>query len=451
MMGGHLSLRAQIIGVTGLAMLCLQVTTVVLLLDERYFTSQIQRVDDALFQFTNVAVTLEETPDYLHDSVIQANTNNQQIFSLSVSPVLTAADDSGWSAAFEETYFDSLERTSFSTSAPIISIKRVSENLQKKSEKSWAQDVISIEAQMSQGNYLYAQFAQPPVSINLQWRLLGLLFVGLLSIAGLLLLMTVALTRPLNQLTRAARAFGLGQKAIFIKETGAADIRQAAAAFNLMQDKLVEALQNQKNTLAAIGHDLRTPLTSVRVRAETLPDSPKRDKIIAKTEELAAMLEAILRFAKLQSDPAALSKQPVRLTSLVSALCSDYQSSEKECSFKVNNEPPELFIDTLNMRRALGNIIDNGLFFGSKVTVTLDIAGSHATITVQDNGPGVPAEKLAQLTKPFFRTENSRNADSGGIGMGLALAKQIIELHHGEIHFQNMENGFHVTISLPTQ
>ncbi|MDB2488662.1 HAMP domain-containing histidine kinase [Alphaproteobacteria bacterium] len=451
MMGGHLSLRAQIIGVTGLAMLCLQVTTVVLLLDERYFTSQIQQVDDALFQFANVAVTLEETPDYLHDTVIQANTNNQQIFSLSVSPVLTAADDSGWSAAFEETYFDSLERTGFLTSAPIISIKRVSENLQKKSEKSWAQDVISIEAQMSQGNYLYAQFAQPPVSINLQWRLLGLLFVGLLSIAGLLLLMTVALTRPLNQLTRAARAFGLGQKAISIKETGAADIRQAAAAFNLMQDKLVEALQNQKNTLAAIGHDLRTPLTSLRVRAETLPDSPKRDKIIAKIEELAAMLEAILRFAKLQSDPAALSKQPVRLTSLVSALCSDYQSSEKECSFKVNNEPPELFIDTLNMRRALGNIIDNGLFFGSKVTVTLDIAGSHATITVQDNGPGVPAEKLAQLTKPFFRTENSRNADSGGIGMGLALAKQIIELHHGEIHFQNLENGFHVIISLPTQ
>lgn len=448
-MTGRLSLRAQIIGVTGLAMLCLQVTTVVLLLDERYFTSQIQQVDDALYQFTNVAVTLEETPDYLHDSVIQANTDNKQIFSLNTSPVLTAADDSGWSAAFEESYFDSLERTSFSTSAPIISVRRVSENSETKSEKSWSHDVISIEAQMSQGNYLHAQFTQPPVSINLQWRLLGLLFVGLLSIAGLLLLMTVALTRPLNQLTRAAQAFGLGQKAIFIKETGAADIRQAASAFNLMQDKLVEALQNQKNTLAAIGHDLRTPLTSLRLRAETLPDSPKRDKIIAKMDELAAMLEAILRFAKLQSDPAALSKQPVQLTSFLTALCNDYQSSEKECSFKVNNEPPELFIDSLNMRRALGNIIDNGLFFGSKVTVTLDTSDLHANITVQDNGPGVPAEKLAQLTKPFFRVENSRNADGGGIGMGLALAKQIIELHHGEIYFRNLENGFIVKICLP--
>ena len=448
-MTGRLSLRAQIIGVTGLAMLCLQVTTVVLLLDERYFTSQIQQVDDALYQFTNVAVTLEETPDYLHDSVIQANTDNKQIFSLNTSPVLTAADDSGWSAAFEESYFDSLERTSFSTSAPIISVRRVSENSETKSEKSWSHDVISIEAQMSQGNYLHAQFTQPPVSINLQWRLLGLLFVGLLSIAGLLLLMTVALTRPLNQLTRAAQDFGLGQKAIFIKETGAADIRQAASAFNLMQDKLVEALQNQKNTLAAIGHDLRTPLTSLRLRAETLPDSPKRDKIIAKMDELAAMLEAILRFAKLQSDPAALSKQPVQLTSFLTALCNDYQSSEKECSFKVNNEPPELFIDSLNMRRALGNIIDNGLFFGSKVTVTLDTSDLHANITVQDNGPGVPAEKLAQLTKPFFRVENSRNADGGGIGMGLALAKQIIELHHGEIYFRNLENGFIVKICLP--
>ena len=166
-------------------------------------------------------------------------------------------------------------------------------------------------------------------------------------------------------------------------------------------------------------------------------------------DELAAMLEAILRFAKLQSDPAALSKQPVQLTSFLTALCNDYQSSEKECSFKVNNEPPELFIDSLNMRRALGNIIDNGLFFGSKVTVTLDTSDLHANITVQDNGPGVPAEKLAQLTKPFFRVENSRNADGGGIGMGLALAKQIIELHHGEIYFRNLKNGFYVKICLP--
>ena len=451
MMQGRLSLRAQIVGVTGLAMLCLQGTTVVLLLDERYFTSQIQQVDDALYQFTNVVVILEETPDFLHDSVIKANTDNQQIFSLNASPVLTAADDSGWSAAFEESYFDSLERTDFSTSAPIISVEKVSENSERKSEKVWSQDVIAIEAQISQGDYLYAQFAQPPVSINLQWRLLGLLFVGLLSVAGLLLLMTIALTRPLNQLTQAARAFGLGQKAIFIKETGSADIRQAAAAFNQMQDKLVEALENQKHTLAAIGHDLRTPLTSLRVRVETLPDSPKREKIVAKMDELAAMLEAILKFAKLQSDPAALSKQPARLTSLLSALCNDYQSSEKECSLKVNNEPPEVSIDSLNMRRALGNIIDNGLFFGSKVMVTLDNIGSHASVTIEDNGPGVPPEKLAQLTRPFFRAEISRNVSSGGIGMGLALAKQIIELHHGEISFHNHENGFHVKVLLPIQ
>ena len=158
-MQGRLSLRAQIVGVTGLAMLCLQVTTVVLLLDERYFTSQIQQVDDALYQFTNVVVILEETPDFLHDSVIKANTDNQQIFSLNASPVLTAADDSGWSAAFEESYFDSLERTDFSTSAPIISVEKVSENSERKSEKVWSQDVIAIEAQISQGDYLYAQFA----------------------------------------------------------------------------------------------------------------------------------------------------------------------------------------------------------------------------------------------------------------------------------------------------
>ena len=146
---------------------------------------------------------LEETPDFLHDSVIKANTDNQQMFSLNASPVLTAADDSGWSAAFEESYFDSLERTDFSTST-IISVEKVSENSKESLKKSGLRR-DSDKAQISQGDYLYAQFAQPPVSINLQWRLLGLLFVGLLSVAGLLLLMTMALTRPLNQLTQAAR------------------------------------------------------------------------------------------------------------------------------------------------------------------------------------------------------------------------------------------------------
>ncbi|MGB0699306.1 MAG: HAMP domain-containing sensor histidine kinase [Parvibaculales bacterium] len=445
----RLSLKVQIIAVTALAMLCLQITTVALLLDERYFISQVQQVDDALYRFTTIAVTLEETPDYLHDSVIQANSDNQQILSLNAGPKLTAADDSGWAAAFEDSYFDNLERTDFSISAPIIALDQVTGTSANQSGKSWTQNVISIEAQLSQGNFLYAQFIRPPLSITLQGRLLGLLVLGLLAIAGISLVITMALTRPLEKLTQAANSFGRGQKVNLLRERGASDIRQAAAAFNQMQKQLVEALQSQQHMLAAIGHDLRTPLTSLRVRAETLPNSPQRDKIIAKMDDLAAMLEAILGFAKLHSDPSALTKQPTYLASMLTALCNDYQMAKQKCALTIMCEPPKLDVDGLHLRRAIGNIIDNGLFFGSNVSVCLDRSSSHAIIRIEDDGPGVKADKLAQLTKPFFRTEASRNSDSGGIGMGLALAQQVIGLHHGDLQFENMPGGFRVTVMLP--
>ena len=445
----RLSLKVQIIAVTALAMLCLQITTVALLLDERYFISQVQQVDDALYRFTTIAVTLEETPDYLHDSVIQANSDKQQILSLNAGPKLTAADDSGWAAAFEDSYFDNLERTDFSISAPIIALDQVTGTSANQSGKSWTQNIISIEAQLSQGNFLYAQFIRPPLSIALQGRLLGLLVLGLLAIAGISLVITMALTRPLEKLTQAANSFGRGQKVNLLKERGASDIRQAAAAFNQMQKQLVEALQSQQHMLAAIGHDLRTPLTSLRVRAETLPNSPQRDKIIAKMDDLAAMLEAILGFAKLHSDPSALTKQPTYLASMLTALCNDYQMAKQKCALTIMCEPPKLDVDGLHLRRAIGNIIDNGLFFGSNVSVCLDRSSSHAIIRIEDDGPGVKADKLAQLTKPFFRTETSRNSDSGGIGMGLALAQQVIDLHHGDLQFENMPSGLRVTILLP--
>ena len=448
-MRGRLSLKVQIIAVTALAMLCLQITTVALLLDERYFISQVQQVDDALYRFTTIAVTLEETPDYLHDSVIQANSDNQQILSLNAGPKLTAADDSGWAAAFEDSYFDNLERTDFSISAPIIALHQVTGTSANQSGKRWTQNIISIEAQLSQGNFLYAQFIRPPLSIALQGRLLGLLVLGLLAIAGISLVITMALTRPLEKLTQAANSFGRGQKVNLLKERGASDIRQAAAAFNQMQKQLVEALQSQQHMLAAIGHDLRTPLTSLRVRAETLPNSPQRDKIIAKMDDLAAMLEAILGFAKLHSDPSALTKQPTYLASMLTALCNDYQTAKQKCALTIMCEPPKLDVDGLHLRRAIGNIIDNGLFFGSNVSVCLDRSSSHAIIRIEDDGPGVKADKLAQLTKPFFRTETSRNSDSGGIGMGLALAQQVIGLHYGDLQFENMPGGFRVTVMLP--
>jgi signal transduction histidine kinase len=233
-----------------------------------------------------------------------------------------------------------------------------------------------------------------------------------------------------------------------LSETGASDIRQATRAFNETQRQLVDALRGQQHMLAAIGHDLRTPLTSLRVRAETLPDSREREKIITKTEEMAATLEAILEFAKAQADDHSLDFHSIDLASLLQDLCQDYQTAKKQIKLDVQ-ENIDLMGSAANLNRALRNIIDNGLFYGTAVSLTLGLSETNAIITIDDDGPGVDADMLEKLTAPFFRIDKSRNSESGGIGMGLALAKTVIEHHQGTLQFQNIKNGFRATIALP--
>ena len=233
-----------------------------------------------------------------------------------------------------------------------------------------------------------------------------------------------------------------------LRETGASDIRQAARAFNEMQRQLIDALNGQQHMLAAIGHDLRTPLTSLRVRVETLPDGPQRDKIIKKTEEMAAMLEAILAFAKAHADDYAIDLKKIDIAALLEDLCNDYKAAAKNVTSEIAGKI-EIYADMLNLRRALSNIIDNGLFYGTAVKLSLLTQQNNVIITIDDNGHGVDTGLLKDLVRPFFRSDTSRNNQSGGIGMGLALTKTVIERHRGTLDFRNTQSGFQVLVVLP--
>ena len=436
------SLRARIIALLAFAVLTVQVTSIYLLMDERYFLNTAQQVDDALHGFVATAALLEETPEYLHADVLRTHSDSRQLFSLQNESKLTADDESGWAVALEDIYLDYLDKTDFSISEPIIKVENHAE-----SDERYA-TIITIEAQLSQGDYLLGQFQPLSAPLSLQYRLSALLFMSLLLAYGLTSIFMVSLTRPLKNLTQAAQDFGSGKKIRPLSETGASDIRQATRAFNEMQRQLVDALRGQQHMLAAIGHDLRTPLTSLRVRAETLPDSREREKIITKTEEMAATLEAILEFAKAQADDHSLDFHSIDLASLLQDLCQDYQTAKKQIKLDVQ-ENIDLMGSAANLKRALRNIIDNGLFYGTAVSLTLGLSETHAIITIDDDGPGVGADMLDKLTAPFFRIDKSRNSESGGIGMGLALAKSVIEHHQGTLQFQNIENGFRATIALP--
>lgn len=436
------SLRARITALLTLSVLGVQFVSIYLLMDERYFLNQAQQVEDAMYRFVTIAALLEETPEYLHEDVLRAHSDSRHLFSLRREAELKDEDESGWALALEDIFLDYWDKTDFSISEPIVKIDTPINGDTRSGNQ------ITIEAQLSHGDYLLGQFQPLETPLNLQYRLTALLVFSLILVLGLSALIMLALTRPLKNLTQAAKDFGRGKTMKPLRETGASDIRQAARAFNEMQRQLIDALNGQQHMLAAIGHDLRTPLTSLRVRVETLPDGPQRDKIIKKTEEMAAMLEAILAFAKAHADDYAIDLKKIDIAALLEDLCNDYKAAAKNVTSEIAGKI-EINADMLNLRRALSNIIDNGLFYGTAVKLSLLTQQNNVIITIDDNGPGVDTGLLKDLVRPFFRSDTSRNNQSGGIGMGLALTKTVIERHRGTLDFRNTQSGFQVLVVLP--
>ena len=441
-----LSLRARIVGLLALSVLSVQAVSIYFLLDERYFLNQSQQVDAALYHFMATAALLEETPEYLHEDVLRAQSDNRHRFFIEAEPTLTQNDASGWIAALDDRYLDYLDKTDYAISEPIIKVEQ-GDSAENTNANRTGQKIL-IEAQLTVGTYLSGTFWKANPSVKLQYRMLALLMLSLVIAFGISSLIVIALTNPLKRLAEAAQKFGDGKKISHVKETGPRDIRQAAYAFNKMQTQLVEALQGQQHMVAAIGHDLRTPLTSMRLYAETLPESPQREKIIAKIEEMAVMLEAILSFAKVQADGGVPNIESFSISDLIQKLCDDYRADGKDCTLRVDSDIAPGEGDAENLKRAFANIIDNGLFYGGSVSVILTTTEAQTHIVIEDNGPGVKPEMLEQLTKPFFRTDTSRNQNIGGIGMGLALARAVIERHGGTLAFENTASGLRATVTL---
>ena len=198
--------------------------------------------------------------------------------------------------------------------------------------------------------------------------------------------------------------------------------------------------------LSAISHDLRTPLTTLRLRAEYIEDRDIRNKTLATLQEMEQILSVTLSFAK---DEATDEKRiPVDLASLLQSLCDD----QTDIGAKANYSGPERVTINLRptaIRRALGNLIDNAIKYGHEAQVTLVREGENIVIYIDDQGPGIPTENLDQVFTPFFRIEESRNRETGGTGLGLALARTLIQAQGGELTLTNRdEGGLRATIKL---
>jgi len=254
-------------------------------------------------------------------------------------------------------------------------------------------------------------------------------------------------TAPLAMFARAAEQLGRDVDASDLPETGPREVGKAARAFNEMQHRLRHLIRSRTMMLAAISHDLRTPITRLRLRAEFVDDSAQRDKMLADLEQMEAMISATLAFARLDSREE--KPKPLDLAGLVDVVCNDATDLGQDVRLttvdraKFTGRPVAL-------RRALDNIVDNAVKYGNRARISLVCTDTSHVITVDDDGPGIPEAEIERVFDAFHRVDPSRNPETGGVGLGLAVVRSIIDGHGGTITLKNREKGgIRVTVTLP--
>lgn len=298
-----------------------------------------------------------------------------------------------------------------------------------------------ISLRLSDGTWL--NFATPPAPHQSLWSS-RMFWVGAL---GLVVVVVVSIwavrraTQPLNLFARAAERLGRDFNAPPLAEAGPREVRRAAKAFNRMQRRLQAFVQNRTHMLAAISHDLRTPITRLKLRAEFVDDAEQREKMLADLDEMEAMIAATLQFARddVMGEPA----QALDLAQLVRDCAED---GGVTCllpdSLPFTGRP-------VGLKRLVNNLLGNAKRYADTVEIELSVAddptnGSDAgevILSVRDDGPGIPEEMLARVFDPFVRVEGSRSRETGGVGLGLAAVKTIAQAHGGEVLLLNRESG----------
>lgn len=255
------------------------------------------------------------------------------------------------------------------------------------------------------------------------------------------------IARPISEFTLAADKLGRGQPSGQLNARGPQDIRQAAIAFNTMQRRITKMLETQRTMLRAVGHDLRTPLTSLRLRAENIDDDKERNKVISTLNDMTLMTEEILSWAKDASGTEELAS--VDLGAMLQSIVDDYQDQGHDVDL-LEFESLPINIRRVSIKRAIQNLIDNGLKYAGNARLSVEYKAKSIIIYVDDEGPGMSQDELAEVMKPFVRLETSRSKDTGGTGLGLSISETIVQIHGGTLLLSNRKpNGLRASINLP--
>jgi signal transduction histidine kinase len=266
--------------------------------------------------------------------------------------------------------------------------------------------------------------------------LILLLMLVCFSLSGFLVRMT---TGSLDRLSRAADAIGRNPEDAPLADSGPSEIRRVIAAFNGMQQRVRDYLVERGRLLTAISHDLKTPITRLRLRAEMLSDGEIRAKMLRDLEEMQTMVGTTLDFFR--TTGANTQRQPVDVGALIESICEDRRETGQALSVQgvAGNGPYRA--DPQALRRCLENLIENAVRYGGGAEIEVKDSAERLQIAVIDHGPGIPASELERVFEPFYRLDASRNMDSGGTGLGLSIARNIARWHGGDVTLRNASGG----------
>lgn len=254
-----------------------------------------------------------------------------------------------------------------------------------------------------------------------------------------------SLSLPMQRLALAAKHFASQKGMVMVAEQGPAEARETASVFNQMQLRIQQQQADRERFLAAVSHDLRTPLTRIRLRVEQAEQFADADKLLQDVEEMRYMLDATLDYLRGSSSPACL----LDIQSMLEAISENMQDEGKQVSLS-GSAAPILAIPG-ELRRCLVNLTENAVFYGQRADIQLQDSESELCIRITDYGPGIPDAELTAVFQPFYRLAESRNRHSGGVGLGLSIALEIARRHQGSLilHNHRQPHGLVAELRLP--